>query len=110
MNDYFTFISASNNRKIVKCYVAAALGADCFVSKVYGKGLTSFLNITSKSNSSYDRVVRASFSETEDSGVIPSRVKPITLKLVFTASLFDAQFQRDSVESKPTSLLVVPLR
>ena len=33
----------------------------------------------------------------------------MTLKLVFTASLLDAQQQRDSVENKPASLLVVPL-
>ena len=31
------------------------------------------------------------------------------LKLVFTASLLDVQHLRDSVESKPASLLVVPL-
>ena len=30
-------------------------------------------------------------------------------KLVFTASLLDAQHQRDSVKNKPASLLVVPL-
>ena len=33
----------------------------------------------------------------------------MTLKLVFTASLLDVQHLRDSVESKPASLLVVPL-
>ena len=33
----------------------------------------------------------------------------MTLKLVVTASLLDAQHERDSVESKPASLLVVPL-
>ena len=33
----------------------------------------------------------------------------MTLKLVFTASLLDAQHLRDSVENKPASLLVVPL-
>ena len=51
-------------------------------------------------------MVRASASEAADSGLIPSRVKPMTLKLVFTASRLDAQHQRDSVENKPTSLLV----
>ena len=30
-------------------------------------------------------------SEAVDSGLIPSWVKPVTLKLVFTASLLDAQ-------------------
>ena len=44
-----------------------------------------------------------------DLGLIPSRVKPMTVKLVFTASLLDVQHYRDSVENKPTSLLVVPL-
>ena len=37
------------------------------------------------------RVVRASASGAVDSGLIPSRVKPMTLKLVFTATLLDAQ-------------------
>ena len=41
--------------------------------------------------------------------MISGRVKPMTLKLVFTASLLDAQQQWDSVENKPASLLVVPL-
>ena len=43
---------------------------------------------------------KASVSGASDSGLIPSRVKPMTLKLVFTASLLDAQHQRDSVENK----------
>ena len=33
----------------------------------------------------------------------------MTFKLIFTASLLDAQHLRDSVENKPASLLVVPL-
>ena len=37
------------------------------------------------------RVVRASASGAVDSGLISSRVKPMTLKLVFTASLLDVQ-------------------
>ena len=56
--------------------------------------------------SSDGRVVRSSASVAVDSGLIPSRVKPMTLKLVFTASLLDA---RDSMKNKPTSSLVVPL-
>ena len=35
---------------------------------------------------------RASVSGAVDSGMIPNRVKPMTLKLVFTASQLDAQF------------------
>ena len=59
--------------------------------------------------SSNGRVIRASASEAVDFGLIPSRVKPMTFTLVFTASLLDVQHQRDSVEKKPASLLVVPL-
>ena len=44
-----------------------------------------------RSYSSDGRVVRASASGAVDLGLIPSRVKPMTLKLVFTASLLDAQ-------------------
>ena len=40
-----------------------------------------------------------------DSGLILSQVKLITVKSAFTASLLDAQHQRDS-ENKPASLLV----
>ena len=54
-------------------------------------------------------MVRASASVAVDLDLILSRVKPMTLKLVFTASLLDAQHLRDSVENKPASLLVVPL-
>ena len=60
-------------------------------------------------------MVKASASEAvdsgkPDSGLILSRIKSMTLKLVFTASLLDAQHERDSVENEPTCLLVVPLR
>ena len=41
--------------------------------------------------SSDDRVLKASALGAVDSGLIPSRVKLITLKLVFTASLLDVQ-------------------
>ena len=43
------------------------------------------------SSSSDDRVSRAIASEVVDLNIIPSPVKPKTQKLVFTASLFDAQ-------------------
>ena len=52
---------------------------------------------------------RASANGAVDSGVIPSRVKPMTLKLLFAASLLDVQHYRDSVKNKPASLLVLPL-
>ena len=55
------------------------------------------------------QVVKASASRAVDLGLILSRVKPMTLKLVFTASLLDVQHLRDSVENKPASLVVVPL-
>ena len=54
-------------------------------------------------------MIRPSASGAADLGLIPSRVKPMTTKLAFTASLLDAQHSRDSVENKPASLLVVPL-
>ena len=61
-------------------------------------------------NSSVGGVIRASTSGAADVGLIPSLVKPMTLKLAFTASLFDAQHYRDSVENKLASLVVVPMR
>ena len=54
-------------------------------------------------------MVRAFGSGALDAGLIPSRVKTKTLKLLFTAFLLDAQHYRDSVGNKPASLLVVPL-
>ena len=55
-------------------------------------------------------MVKATVFGDVDSGSIQSRVKPITLKLVFTASLLDPQQKRNSVENKPASLdLLVPL-
>ena len=42
-------------------------------------------------NCSDGRVVRASAFGAVDLGLIPSRFKPMTLKLVFTASLLDAK-------------------
>ena len=59
-------------------------------------------------SSSDGRVVglRASALGAVDLGLVPSRIKLITLKLVFTASLLDAQHGRDSVENKPASLLL----
>ena len=43
-------------------------------------------------NISDGRVVRASASGAVNAGWIPSRVKPVTLKLVFIAFLLDAQY------------------
>ena len=54
-------------------------------------------------------MVRAFTSRAVDLGLFPSRVKLMTLKLVFTAFLLDAQHLRDSMKIKPVSLLVVPL-
>ena len=54
-------------------------------------------------------MVGASASVALDSGLIPSRVKPTPLELVFSASLLDAQHYRDCVENKPAGLLAVPL-
>ena len=55
-------------------------------------------------------MVRAFISRAVDLGLFPSRVKLMTLKLVFTAFLLDAQHYIDSAKIKPVSLLVVPLR
>ena len=44
-----------------------------------------------KINSLDGRVVRTSASGAVDLGLIPTRVTPMTLKLVFTASLLDVQ-------------------
>ena len=61
-------------------------------------------------NSSYGLVLRVSaVSEAVDSGLISRWVKPMNFKLVFTASLLDAQHYWDSVENKRASLLVMPL-
>ena len=49
------------------------------------------LNSENILNSSDGRVVRASALGAVDLGLIPSRVKPMTLKLVLTASVLDAQ-------------------
>ena len=42
-------------------------------------------------DSSDDRVLRASASKAVDSRLIPIRVKSMTLKLIFTAFMLDAQ-------------------
>ena len=49
---------------------------------------------------------KASASESVKSDLILILVKQMTLKLIFSASLLDAQHQRDSVQNKPASLLV----
>ena len=45
-----------------------------------------------------------------DLDLISSRLRSVALKLVFTASLLDAQHYGDSVENKPVSLPVVSLK
>ena len=67
------------------------------------------ISIIEQDNSSDGRVVRASASRVVDLGLIPSWVKPMTLKLVFTASLLDAQHYKKSAKNKPASSLVVLL-
>ena len=53
--------------------------------------------------------LEVSASEAVSLDLIPSRVQPMALKMVFTAFLFDAQHKRYNVENKQASLLVVPL-
>ena len=52
---------------------------------------TSNYRLCSTSNSSDGRVVRAFASGAVDLGLIQRRVKPMTLELVFTVFLLDAQ-------------------
>ena len=54
-------------------------------------------------------MLRASASAVVHLGLIASQVKLVTFKLLFTASLLDAQHQRDSVKNKSACLLVVSL-
>ena len=64
---------------------------DCFQPAI----IASRMNLTdydiASAQSSDGRVIRASASGAVDSGLSPRRVKPIALKLVFTASLLDTQ-------------------
>ena len=77
----------------------------------YGKNQKNFLKpaILTCLTAQMAEWYRASVSGAVDSGLISSRVKPMTLKLVFTASLLDAQHYKDSVENKPASLFVMQL-
>ena len=61
-------------------------------------------------NSSDSRVTRAATPGAVHSGLILSRVKPTTLKLLFTASLFKTQLYMFMVENKPASLLAPLVR
>ena len=45
-------------------------------------------------------VVRASASGAVDSSLILSRIKPMTIKLVFTASLLDSQHKKGQCEKQ----------
>ena len=51
----------------------------------------------------------ASVSWAVDSGLIPSRVKPMTLNIGIHSFPAWRSALKDSVENKPASLLVVPL-
>ena len=54
-------------------------------------------------------MARASASGVIDSSFFASQDKPTTLKLIFTTSLLDVQYLKDSVKKKLASLLVVLL-
>ena len=54
-------------------------------------------------------MVKASASGAVAYRLIRSRVKSMTIKVGFTASLLDAQLSSDNVENKGASLLAVPL-
>ena len=73
------------------------LHAVVYLFKIFGKIFYS----------SDGRVVKAFASGAVDLGLIPSRVITMTLKLLFTASLLDAQHLRDdSVKNKPQAYLL----
>ena len=62
-------------------------------------GETTFNSVDGKINSSDHQVVRACASGAVDSSLIPSRVKPMALNVVFTASLLDVSaLKRQCVE------------
>ena len=59
---------------------------------IYGNEKADILTkLGSALNSSDVRVVRVSASGAANLGLIPSRIKPMTLKLVFTTSLIDTR-------------------
>ena len=59
----------------------------CFWLLLWWQMQSHFKLIITAFNSSDDQVVRAYVSRAVDTGLIPSRVKSMTLKLIFTASL-----------------------
>ena len=69
-----------------KLFMCSASWRFCFIAMI--------------SSSSDGRVRRAISSKVVDLGIISSPVKPKTQKLVFTASLFDAQHQRNCTNNE----------
>ena len=68
------------------------LDATDSTAKAIAKGNAVSINISMRiQNNSDGRVIRASASGAVNLGLIPSPVKSMTIKLVFTASLLDAQ-------------------
>ena len=78
--------SAMNLRRKIKCKLITSKGIIWGNRKKHNDQLFSECFYSSDG-----RVVRAYVSGAVDSVLIPSRVKPMTLKLVFTASLLDVQ-------------------
>ena len=78
---------------------------------IWWRSISSITRRFSVQNMHYDVVtyLMVSASGAVGSGLIPSRVKPITLKLLFTAYLLDAQHLGDCVKNNPASLIFVPL-
>ena len=60
-------------------------------------------------NSLDAREARAFASGAVDSDLTSTLVKPVALKLAFTASVLDARHYGDSVQNEPSSLLVALL-
>ena len=57
-------------------------------------------------NSRDGQVIRASAFRAVDSGLIPSRVKPITSKSVFTISSHDAQHRKGQCEEQADKIFM----
>ena len=84
------FVSRPNATPSVLSRIATQ--SICFsTSCLFKKSITFFESLCLMPRKIDGLVVRAFASGAVDWSLIPSRVKPVTLKLVFTASLLDAQ-------------------
>ena len=66
----------------------------------------TFIVSTCITNSRDGQVVRASAFRAVDSGLIPSLVKPMAFKLVFTVSPLDAQHEKGQCEEQADKIFM----